>query len=80
MKPVREIRSGFSRRKMSNNVDGPITVIPDRNCPAKTAFLLQLDTWKLRSLGKVPHVLTYGMEGLEALRVGRHSARLVRNH
>lgn len=49
---------------------GPITVIPDRNCPAQTAFLLQMDTWKMRSLGKAPHILTYGMEGLEGLRVG----------
>ncbi len=38
---------------------GPITVIPDRSAPAQTAYLLQMDTWKLRSLGKAPHVLTY---------------------
>ena len=52
---------------------GPITVIPDRSCPAQTAYLLQMDTWKFRSLGKAPHVLTYGLEGLEGLRVGRAS-------
>lgn len=57
---------------------GPITVIPDRNCPAQTSFLLQMDTWKLRSLGKAPHVLTYGMEGLEALRVGAADALEIR--
>jgi hypothetical protein len=57
---------------------GPITVIPDRNCPAKTAFLLQMDTWKLRSLGRAPHILTYGMEGLEGLRVGDADALEVR--
>ena len=49
---------------------GPITVIPDRSCPAKTAYLLQMDTLKFRSLGKAPHILTYGAEGLDALRVG----------
>lgn len=49
---------------------GPITVIPDRNCPQKTAYLLQMDVWKLRSLGKAPHVLRYGLEGLEGIRVG----------
>ena len=49
---------------------GPITVIPDRSCPAMTAYLLQMDTLKLRSLGKAPHVLTYGLEGLEGIRVG----------
>lgn len=57
---------------------GPITVIPDRNCTARTAYLLQMDTWKLRSLGRAPHVLTYGMEGLEALRVGNADALEIR--
>lgn len=57
---------------------GPITVMPDRSCPAKTAYLLQMDTWKLRSLGKVPHILTYGLEGLEGLRVGNADALEIR--
>lgn len=57
---------------------GPITVIPDRSCPSQTAYLLQMDTWKFRSLGKAPHVLTYGMEGLEALRVGNADALEIR--
>lgn len=57
---------------------GPITVMPDRNCPGKTAFLLQMDTWKLRSLGKAPHILTYGLEGLEGLRVGNADALEIR--
>ncbi len=57
---------------------GPITVIPDRSCPAQTAYLLQMDTWKLRSLGRVPHILTYGIEGLEGLRVGNADALEVR--
>ena len=57
---------------------GPITVIPDRNCPPQTAYLLQLDTWKFRSLGKAPHILTYGLEGLEGLRVGAADALEIR--
>lgn len=57
---------------------GPITVIPDRNCPAATAYLLQMDVWKLRSLGKAPHILTYGLEGLEGLRVGTADALEIR--
>jgi hypothetical protein len=48
---------------------GAIPVIPDRSVPAKTVYLLQMDVWKLRSLGKAPHILTYGPEGLEALRI-----------
>lgn len=57
---------------------GPITVIPDRNCPAQKAYLLQMDTWKFRSLGKAPHILTYGLEGLEGLRVGTADALEIR--
>lgn len=57
---------------------GQITVVPDRNCPSQTAYLLQMDVWKLRSLGKAPHVLSYGMEGLEALRVGSADALEIR--
>lgn len=57
---------------------GPITVIPDRNCPSNTCYLIQLDVWKLRSLGKMPHILTYGLEGLEGIRVGSADALEVR--
>jgi len=57
---------------------GVISVLPDRSCVQQTAYLLQLDTWKLRSLGKMPHILTYGMEGLEALRVGTADAVEIR--
>lgn len=57
---------------------GPITVIPDRNCPSQTAYLLQLDVWKFRSLGRAPHVLTYGLEGLEGIRVGNADALEIR--
>src|SRR6185312_10232046 len=57
---------------------GPIAVVPDRNCQAQTAYLLQMDTWKLRTLNKAPHILTYGMEGLEALRVGTADAMEIR--
>jgi hypothetical protein len=39
---------------------GRVTVLADRSCPPQTAYLLTMDTWKLRSLGKVPHILTYG--------------------
>lgn len=57
---------------------GPIVVIPDRNCPSQTAYLLQMDVWKLRSLGRAPHILTYGLEGLEGLRVGNADALEIR--
>ncbi len=57
---------------------GPITVIPDRNCQPQTYYLLQMDTWKFRSLGKAPHILKYGLEGLEGLRVGNADALEIR--
>lgn len=39
--------------------NGEISVIQDRNCPAQTAYILTMKTWKLRSLGKVPQFLTF---------------------
>lgn len=57
---------------------GKVMVLADRSCPPQTAFVLTRDTWKLRSLGKVPHILTYGMEGLQGLRVGNADALEVR--
>lgn len=57
---------------------GRVTVLADRSCPPQTCYLLTMSTWKLRSLGKVPHILTYGLEGLEGLRVGNADALEVR--
>lgn len=57
---------------------GPINVVPDRSCPAQTAYLLTMDSWKLRTLNKCPHILTYGMEGLDGIRVYNSDALEVR--
>ncbi len=57
---------------------GPITMLADRNCISKTSFLLEMGVWKLRSLGKAPHILTYGKEGLEGIRVYNSDALEVR--
>lgn len=57
---------------------GVLNVIADRSCQGKTAYILTMDTWKLRSTNKVPHIKTYGMEGLEGLRVGNADALEVR--
>jgi hypothetical protein len=45
---------------------GPVKVVPDQNCPSDRAFLLQMDTWKLYSLGKAPRILD--TDGLKMLR------------
>jgi hypothetical protein len=57
---------------------GKIPVLADRSCPSQTAYVLTLDSFKLRTLGKAPHILTYGMEGLEGLRVGNADALEIR--
>lgn len=57
---------------------GKIPVLADRSCQTQTAWCLTTDSWKLRTLGKAPHILTYGMEGLEGLRVGTADALEIR--
>lgn len=57
---------------------GYVTVLADRSAQPQTAWCLSMDSWKLRSLGKAPHILTYGLEGLEGLRVGNSDALEVR--
>lgn len=49
-----------------NGPRGVIRVLPDQNCPADKCFLLQLDTWKLYSLGPAPKLLN--LDGLKSLR------------
>jgi hypothetical protein len=60
-----------------NGANSMIKVIPDRNCIPQTAFLLQLDTWAMNSLGDAPQILRYG-DGLEMLRVYNADAGEVR--
>lgn len=57
---------------------GKIPVMADRSQPAQSANCITTDTFKLRTLGKAPHILTYGMEGLEGLRVGNADALEIR--
>jgi len=57
---------------------GYLTAYADRNATAQQGLCLTMDTWKLRSLDKAPHILTYGLEGLEGLRVGNSDALEVR--
>lgn len=60
-----------------NGANTQIEVFPDRNCPSTTAYLLQMDTWKLECLGDAPQILRYG-DGLEMLRVYNADAGEVR--
>ena len=46
---------------------GPIKVIPDNACPVDVAFMVQLDTWVLASIGAAPKILN--QDGNRYLRV-----------
>jgi hypothetical protein len=47
-------------------MSGPIKVIADRSCPRNIAYTLQLDTWKLSTLGQMVEI--YTGDGLSMLR------------
>ena len=49
-----------------NGPRGPIKVVPDQNCLNARAFMLQMNVWKLYSLGKAPKILD--TDGLKMLR------------
>ena len=58
---------GFQGIEISSQ-KGTIKVLPDQNCPAGKIYLLQLDTFKLYSMGKV--VRCIDLDGLSMLRIG----------
>lgn len=49
-----------------NGPNGPIDCVPDQNCPSNRVFGLQMDTWKLYSLGRLPRQVPG--DGLDSLR------------
>lgn len=51
-----------------NGAAGVIHVFPDRSCPDGLVYLLELDTWCLRSAGGAPHILS-NVDGIEILRI-----------
>lgn len=59
-----------------NGPRGPIKVVADQNCPSDVAFMLQMDTWKLYSLGKAPRI--QDSDGLKMLRESNADAVEVR--
>jgi hypothetical protein len=59
-----------------NGPRGPIKVIPDQNCPSDRAFMLQLNVWKLYSLGKAVRILD--ADGMKMLREASADAVEVR--
>lgn len=59
-----------------NGANTVMSVFPDRNCPDGVVYLLEMDSWVLRSQNPAPHILKY-MDEIEILRVpGVDSAEL----
>ena len=61
------------------SVQGPnaeIRILPDQNCPSDVAYMLQMDTWTLNSLGGAPHILD--LDGNRVLRQASEDAYEVR--
>lgn len=59
-----------------NGANTVMSVFPDRNCPDGLVYLVEMDTWVLRSQNPAPHILKY-MDEIEILRVpGVDSAEL----
>lgn len=56
---------GF-RGIMIHGPRGPINVVADQNCQADVAWMLDMNTWKLYSLGEAPKILM--TDGLRMLR------------
>ncbi len=56
--PLDEPEIGFKAVQLSGP-EGYINVIADLNCPKGTAYMLQLDTWHLESLGEAPMILDF---------------------
>ena len=55
---------------------GPITVVPDADAPADTAYMIKLSDWELASLGMCPQILD--LDGLGSLRVSNRDSLEVR--
>ena len=55
---------------------GPITVVPDADAPANTAYMIKLSDWELASLGMCPQILD--LDGLGSLRVSNRDSLEVR--
>lgn len=65
----------FQGMKIMGN-KGPITVIADPNMFSDRAYMIQLDTWKLYSLGQAPKILQ--TDGMKFLRTSNADAVEVR--
>lgn len=56
---------GFSSLQLAAPT-GMLDLYADHNCPENRAYMLQMDTWKLKSLGPAPRLLDF--DGLKGIR------------
>ena len=70
-----EVKASFSGVRI-NGANGVMTVVADQNCPAGVAFVLQMDTWKLKSLNEA--VRLFNADGLTMIRDSSSDSLLVR--
>ena len=56
---------GFSSLSIATPT-GMVDVYADHNCPVNLGYLLQMDTWKFKSLGPAPRLLDF--DGLKGIR------------
>lgn len=55
---------------------GPIKIVSDVNCPKGTSYMLKMDTWSLKSIGKAPRIID--LDEVSMLRVANADAYEVR--
>jgi hypothetical protein len=70
-----KVRIGFTALVLNTAV-GAVKVVPDLNCPVGVAFLLQMDTWKLKSLGEAVNL--FDGDGLMMIRDASSDALNIR--
>ena len=56
---------GFASLQLASPA-GMISIYADHNCPINVGYLLQLDTWALKTLGQAPRILDF--DGLKGVR------------
>lgn len=72
LKDEDDARIGFEAIKISGP-RGPLHLLADQYTPAATVFLLDLETWRLGSIGHAPRVLEY-TDGVSQLRINNQDA------
>tara|TARA_R100000951_G_scaffold76179_2_gene64255 strand:- start:14242 stop:15501 length:1260 start_codon:yes stop_codon:yes gene_type:complete len=61
----KDVSIGFTALKIAGPT-GVVEIFADHNCQANTIWLLQKDTWQMRTIGSAPRVLDF--DGLKGLR------------